>query len=147
MTDFTTPQTIQAEFDIENWDEVPYHEPEDGPRLTRITIRKNYRGGVQRNGLEGTGLVEVLTAQGNLGSGYVASELIRATLDGRGGTFVIQHGGLADNGAQSTFGTVVPHSGTGELTGLRGEATEATMGILTLTYYFDTQQDFADWQR
>ncbi|WP_031467029.1 DUF3224 domain-containing protein [Sciscionella sediminilitoris] len=141
MTDFTA-QTIQAEFDIENWEEVPYHEPEDGPRLTRITIRKNYRGT-----LEGTGLVEVLTAQGNLGSGYVASELIRASLDGRSGTFVIQHGGLADNGAQNTFGTVVPHSGTGELTGLRGEATEATMGVLTLTYYFDTQQDFADWQR
>ncbi|HEY3503426.1 MAG TPA: DUF3224 domain-containing protein [Actinocatenispora sp.] len=127
----TTPRTIDAEFDIDSWDEVPYHEPADGPKLTRVTIRKTYRGA-----LDGTGVAEVLTAQGAAGAGYVASEHIRATLEGRTGTFVIQHGGLADGEDQSTFGTIVPRSGTAELVGLSGHATESRQGVLTLTYEF-----------
>ena len=131
VTDNTAARTIQAEFEIDSWDEVPYHESAEGPKLSRIVIRKTYRGA-----LEGTGVAEVLTAQGIKGAGYVASELIQATLDGRRGTFVIQHGGLADGEEQSTFGTVVPHSGTADLSGLSGHATEARRGVLTLTYGF-----------
>lgn len=129
MSDAGTPRTIEAEFEIDSWDEVPYDEPHAGPRLTRIVIRKTYRGDLQ-----GTGVAEVLTAQGVEGSGYVASERVEATLDGRRGTFVIQHGGLADGEDLSTYGTVIPHSGTAELTGLSGHATEARRGALTLTY-------------
>ena len=97
--------------------------------MTRVVIRKTYRGA-----LAGTGVAEVLTAQGPEGAGYVASERIQATLDGRHGTFVIQHGGLADGPDQTMFGTVIPHSGTAELTGLSGHATEASRGVLTLIY-------------
>lgn len=127
----TTPRTIDAEFEIDSWDEVTYQEPAEGPKLTRITIRKTYHGAVA-----GTGVAEVLTAQGAAGAGYVASERIQATLDGRTGTFVIQHGGLAEGEDQSTFGTVVPCSGTAELAGLSGHATESRQGVLTLTYAF-----------
>lgn len=62
----------------------------------------------------------MITAQGTEGSDYLASEL----------SFVIQHGGLVDGGEQSTFGTVAPHSATGELDGLRGRATDARHGVL-----------------
>lgn len=56
-------------------------------------------------------------------------------LGGRAGTFVVQHGGLAHtDGSLSTFGTVVPGSGTGELAGISGEAAEATRGTLPLRY-------------
>ncbi|MER6989672.1 DUF3224 domain-containing protein [Saccharopolyspora hirsuta] len=125
--------TIQAEFEIDSWDEVPYEEPSEGPKLTKVVIRKTYRGA-----LEGTGVAEVLTAQGTEGAGYVASERIAGTLEGRRGTFVIQHGGLADGDDQTTFGTVVPHSGTAGLAGLSGRATEAAHGVLTLVYTFDS---------
>jgi hypothetical protein len=69
-----------------------------------------------------------------MGAGYVASERINGTLEGRQGTFVIQHGGLANGDDQSTFGAVVPHSGTADLARLCGHATEACPGVLTLTY-------------
>ena len=92
-----------------------------------MTIRKTYRGAIQ-----GHGVAEVLTSQGPDGSGYVASERIEGTLDGRLGTFVIQHGGLADRNGQSTFGAIVPGSGTGELASLSGRAAEARQGVLTL---------------
>lgn len=47
---------------------------------------------------------------------------------------MIQHGGLADGDQHSTFGTIVPHSGTGDLAGITGRATEAAQGVLTLEY-------------
>jgi hypothetical protein len=121
--------TSNAEFEIDDWNEVAYDEPGLGPKLTRITIKKTYRGQ-----LNGSGVAEVLTAQGAAGSGYVASERVIGTLDGRDGSFVIQHGGLADGEDMSTFGTIVPKSGTGELTGISGRATEASQGVLTLIY-------------
>ncbi|RSN40064.1 DUF3224 domain-containing protein [Amycolatopsis sp. WAC 04197] len=126
--------TIDAEFEIDSWDEKPYAEPSEGPKLTRIVIRKTYRGA-----LAGTGVAEVLTAQGEGGAGYVASERIEGTLDGRPGSFVIQHGGLADGDEQSTFGAVVPKSGTGELAGLSGRAVEARHGVLTLEFSFGAE--------
>ena len=45
--------------------------PQPGPKLKRITIQKRYRGPIQ-----GTGVAEVLLAQGESGSGYVASERV-----------------------------------------------------------------------
>jgi len=128
----TTSRSIDIEFDIDDWNERTYDEPAEGPKLTRVTIRKTYRGA-----LTGTGVAEVLTAQGAVGAGYVASERIEATLEGRHGTFVIQHGGLADGTDQSTFGTIVPRSGAAELARLAGHATEARHGVLTLTYTLD----------
>ncbi|WP_245716762.1 DUF3224 domain-containing protein [Nocardia mikamii] len=92
-------------------------------------VRKRYHGEI-----EGTGVVHVLTAQGEAGGGYVASERVEGTLDGRAGTFVIQHGGLADGTDLSSFGSIVPGSGTGELAGIRGRAHEAQREVLTLTY-------------
>lgn len=125
----TDTTSVDAPFDILDWDEEPYDESETGPKLTHVTITKRYRGAIN-----GSGVAYVLTAQGEDGGGYVASERIVGTLDGREGTFVIQHGGLADGAEQSTFGTVIAGSGTGQLAGLRGRATELQHGVLTLEY-------------
>ena len=56
------------------------------------------------------------------------------TDDGRSGTFVIQHGGLAEGDRQDSFGSIVPNSGTGELAGISGHAKEAQREVLTLVY-------------
>lgn len=47
----------------------------------------------------------------------------RGTLNGRAGTFVLQHYGLMNRGAPQLSITVVPDSGTGELSGLSGAMT------------------------
>lgn len=54
-------------------------------------------------------------------AGYVALEKVDGTLDGRKGTFVLQHNATMDRGTPSLSITVVPDSGTGELTGLSGK--------------------------
>jgi Protein of unknown function (DUF3224) len=126
------PQTITATFEITGWDETRYDEPAEGPPLARATVRKRFSGP-----LEGTSTAELLTAQGDEGAGYLASERVEGTLEGRTGTFVLQHGGVGDEAGQHAFGHIVPGSGTGELRGLRGEAVFAhddAGARVTLTY-------------
>lgn len=75
--------------------------------------------------LQGTSTGEMLAVRtGVKGSaGYVALEKVSATLDGRKGTFFLQHSGLMDKGAPTLTVSVVPDSGTGELQGLTGAMT------------------------
>ncbi len=112
---------LEAAFEITGWDQAPYDEPADGPPLTRATVRKSYTGA-----LEGESVAELLTC-GELA--YMGNERVTATLDGRAGTFVLQHG--AWEGGQ--WGFVVPGSGTGDLAGLRGDA-QLDHGRITLDY-------------
>ena len=54
-------------------------------------------------------------------AGYVAIERVSGTLQGRSGTFVLQHSGTMTRGAPQLSITVVPDSGTGQLAGLAGK--------------------------
>jgi hypothetical protein len=91
--------------------------PAQPAALSRWSIDKQFHGA-----LEATSTGEMLAAgnpgQGN--AGYVAMESVSGTLDGHTGSFVLQHTGTMDHGALSLTVTVVPGSGTGELTGLKG---------------------------
>ena len=106
---------ITAPFEITSWEETAYDVPVEGPPLARATVVKHWSGPV-----EGTSTAEVLTAVGQTGRGYVASERVDGTLEGRRGTFVLQHGGVGGESEQHAFAFVVPGSGTGDLAGLRG---------------------------
>ncbi len=58
------------------------------------------------------------------GSGaYVAIENVTGTLKGHTGSFVLQHSGTMTQGAPQLTITVVPDSGTGQLTGISGKMT------------------------
>lgn len=89
----------------------------DGVHLGRMSLHKRFEGD-----LVGTGEGEMLTAltpvQGS--AGYVAIERVTGTLGGRTGSFVFQHSGRMDRGAQSLSIDVVPDSGTGGLAGIAG---------------------------
>ena len=52
---------------------------------------------------------------------YVAMERVSGTLNGRKGTFVLQHTGTMSRGVRSLSVTVIPDSGTEELTGITGK--------------------------
>jgi hypothetical protein len=55
-------------------------------------------------------------------AGYVALELVTSAFDGRRGGFVLQHEGLMTRGTSTHLHvSVVPDSGTDELSGLAGE--------------------------
>jgi hypothetical protein len=89
----------------------------DASGLARLTLDKTFHGD-----LEGTSLGQMLAASTETAgsAGYVALERVTGTLAGRSGTFVLQHTGTMNRGTPSLSVTVVPDSGTGELTGLSG---------------------------
>lgn len=90
---------------------------QNGVSLGRMSLDKTFEGD-----LVATGRGEMLTALTPIkgSAGYVAIERITGTLNGRNGSFVFQHAGSMDGGAQQLSITVVPGSGTGELLGISG---------------------------
>jgi hypothetical protein len=131
MTD-ATETTVTIPFEITGWDEEPYDTPAEGPPLVQTLVRKRFDGA-----LTGTSVTRLLTARNEDGAGYVASERVTGRLDGRTGTFVLQHAAVGDASEQHQYGHVVPGSGTGELTGLRGTCVYAhddAGARVTLTY-------------
>ncbi len=111
-----------AQFDVKGWEEAPYAEPADGPRLAKAVVKKVFSGD-----LEGESTAELLMCQADpadylAGAGYVASEVVTGRLAGREGSFVVQHGGLSGGPDEPhTFGHIVPGSGTGDLAGILGK--------------------------
>ena len=89
----------------------------DGAKLARLTLDKTFHGG-----LEATSKGQMLSAAGTVkgSAGYVAIERVTGTLDGRAGSFVLQHSGTMDRGAPQLVISVVPDSGTDALAGLGG---------------------------
>lgn len=112
----TVPAAATGTFRSEVVPEATDPEP-GGTALGRARLVKRFSGD-----LDGTAAGEMLTAlTATEGSAvYVALERVRGTLHGRSGTFVLQHHGVMDRGAQHLELSVVPDSGTGELTGLAG---------------------------
>jgi hypothetical protein len=94
--------------------------PGEGSPLGRMTIDKQFHGDLQ-----GTSKGEMLTAMTAIQNSavYVAVERVTGTLHGKRGTFALHHTGVMNRGAQSLTITVVPDSGTGELTGITGGMT------------------------
>lgn len=92
----------------------------EGSTLGRMSLDKQYHGA-----LEATGKGEMLTAGTDVkGSGaYVAIERVTGTLDGRTGSFVLQHTGTMTQGVPAMTITVVPDSGSGQLAGIAGKLT------------------------
>ena len=54
-------------------------------------------------------------------AGYVAIEKVTGTLHGRSGSFYLQHNGTMTRGVGELTITVIPDTGTDDLTGLRGK--------------------------
>jgi hypothetical protein len=96
----------------------PPDDPAEGPTLGRMSIDKQFHGDLEAVG-RGQMLTAITAVKGS--AGYVAIERVTGALHGRNGSFVLQHCGVMTRGAPQLAVTVVPDSGTGELTGLTGK--------------------------
>jgi hypothetical protein len=124
----------KGRFEVKTWDENPYDETDGGLKLTRASVTKSFRGGI-----EGEGTLEYLMVYP--GGGYakfVGLERVVGRLGDRWGSFVLEHSGTFEGGVAEASWSVVPGSGTGELRGLRGEgrfaSADAQRYPITLDY-------------
>ncbi len=83
----------------------------------RMIMHKQFHGG-----LEGTSNGQMLSVRTAVegSAGYVAMERFTGMLDGRSGSFVLQHSGTMARGTAHLNLSILPDSGTGALTGLSG---------------------------
>jgi hypothetical protein len=114
-------KSANARFAIKNWDEKPYSEGQDLPRLTRASVTKTFTGDI-----EGEGHVQYLMMYRNDGSAtFVGLERVVGRLGAKTGTFVLQRLGVFEGGQAKESYSVVPGSATGDLRGLQGEGSSA----------------------
>jgi len=113
--------TANARFAIKTWDEKPYSEGQDLPKLTRASVTKTFTGEI-----EGEGQVEYLMMYRGDGSAtFVGLERVVGRIGAKSGTFVLQRLGVFEDGQAMESYSVIPGSGTGQLRGLRGEGRSA----------------------
>lgn len=114
-------KSANARFAITSWDEKPYSESPDLPRLSRARVTKTFTGDI-----DGEGQVEYLMMyRGDGSAAFVGLERVVGRVDGKAGSFVLQRLGTFEGGQAKETYSVVPGSGTGELRGLRGDGTSA----------------------
>jgi hypothetical protein len=85
--------------------------------LGRFILDKQYHGDLEAKS-EGQMLSAGTEVKGS--GAYVAIERVNGTLNGRSGSFTLQHSGTMTQDKRSLTITVVPDSGTGQLTGITG---------------------------
>jgi hypothetical protein len=114
-------KNASARFAIKSWDEKPYSEGQNLPKLTRASVRKAFTGDI-----EGESEVEYLMMYRSDGSAsFVGLERVVGRVGGKTGTFVLQRIGVFENGQANESYSVIPGSATGELQGLRGDGSSA----------------------
>ncbi len=108
--------TARGPMEVNIEPEAPFLE-QDGVKLNRNIVHKQLSGD-----MAGTSEAQMIAAfTGTPGSaGYVAIEHFTGMVGGKSGSFVLQHSGTMNRGDAQLTVTIVPDSGTGELTGISG---------------------------
>src|SRR5215831_6435590 len=130
-------KVTEARLKIESWDEKPYRELDEGSKLTRADVLLTG----PHDGLMSAIFEALMFYRADGTSSYVTLMHITGTLDGRGGSFVLQGHGTYDGTTARGQSHVVEGSGTGELAGLSGTAesvsTHDDYPFMPLTLKFD----------
>lgn len=133
-----TRTTATGSIEVRTYEPTPYLKGVDGgPDLVRIEVAEQFRGDI-----EGEGVVRFLQTSFPDGTAsFVGVEQVTGSVGGRHGTFVLQDAGILRDAVVHGTWFVVPGSGTGDLTGLRGEGGfTANLGQnaeITLEYWFE----------
>jgi uncharacterized protein DUF3224 len=107
---------VTSTFKIDSWDEQPYAETEEGGKLTRASVKQTFTGDV-----DAQGEVEWLMCyRPDQTADFVGLQRVVGSLGGRRGSFVLASTGEFDGKQASGPLTIVPGSGTGELSGISG---------------------------
>ncbi|SDD83987.1 DUF3224 domain-containing protein [Aquimonas voraii] len=107
-------KTISGRFEVKL---TPEPGELDAEGIASFRLDKRYEGALTA---EAKGLMTAHHATIAGSAGYVAIERVRGTLDGRSGSFVLQHNGLMWGETRQLSIEVIPDSAEGELAGLRG---------------------------
>jgi hypothetical protein len=120
-----------------DWQERVIAPGEDAnPRLAHASVRNTFTGGIEAAGTHCEYTIVYVTAKTGSFSGM---ELLTGRVEGREGSFAVEERGFfgEDGTVHCTF-EVVPGSGSGQLTGLKGKGGfTARHGETAVAYHFE----------
>ncbi|MGY4984626.1 DUF3224 domain-containing protein [Streptomyces nigrescens] len=134
------PVRTTGRFSYANWEERAVGSSEASPRLAHASVTNTFSGGIEA--VDTTCEYSIVYITEKTGT-FTGMERLAGRLDGREGGFVVEERGSfgADGSVRCTF-EVVPGSGTGELTGLRGSGSFTTgPGASSFPYTFHYDLD------
>lgn len=101
---------------VTSWEEKPYDETDGAPKLAQARIGSTFDGD-----FTGEGTAECLMVYTEETSArFVGLQRVTGTVGDRQGSYVLEFTGTYAGGVAQADWSVVPGSGTGDLTGLRG---------------------------
>ena len=107
---------LSGTFTFRNWEEKPFSEAEGGAKLGHALVVNDFHGGIEGTGTCGYLLVYRSESEGVF-HGY---EQVVGSVEGRSGSFVLEHSGTFEGDTVHCRLSIVPGAGTGGLAGLRG---------------------------
>jgi hypothetical protein len=111
-----TRARAEAKITVHSSEAKPYDQLES-PALVELRLNETFSGD-----MDGESTVRALQAvRTDRSASFVSMQRFRGRLGGRKGTFVLQGSETVENGKIKASWFVVPGSGTGELSRLRGE--------------------------
>lgn len=110
---------------------LPNTEVTADSQFGRLLLNKKFSGDLIATA-RGQMLSALTSVKGS--AGYVAIDHVTGELDGRRGSFVLQHSGSMNRGSQSLSIMVVPDTGTDELVGLSGTL---SINIIDGRHFYD----------
>jgi hypothetical protein len=132
-----TMRTTTGHFTFADWQERVIGPGEDAnPRLAHASVRNTFTGGIEAAGTHCEYAIVYVTAKTGSFSGM---ELLTGGVDGREGSFAVEERGFFDDDGtvHCTF-EVVPGSGSGQLSGLKGRGGfTARHGETAVPYHFE----------
>jgi hypothetical protein len=106
-----------GEFEVKVIPQKADNQEAESANIARMSLDKQFHGDLEASS-KGEMLSTGTDVKGS--AGYVAIERVSGILDGRTGSFVLQHSGIMTRGVPQMSVSVLPDSGTGELTGIGG---------------------------
>lgn len=124
-------------FEVTPGTEDGLHETDDGPKLTHATGTQRFTGDLQADGT----VDWLMCYLPDRSATFVGLQRIDGSVAGRTGTFVMQAFGTHDGEGSGATWTIVPGSGTGELSGINGEGSFHAAGGRTIEYLLEYRLD------
>ena len=108
--------TARGPMDVNMQPEPPFLD-QGGLKLNRNAVSKRFHGDM--SGTSEARMLAAFTATPG-SAGYVAIEHFVGSVNGKSGSFVMQHSGIMNRGDAQLTVSIVPDSGSGELAGISG---------------------------
>ena len=129
--------TARGSFQVAGGTEDPYDELEGGIKLTHASGTQTFTGDI-----DGEGAVHwLMLYRADKTAHFVGLQRITGSIGGRSGSFVAAAEGDHDGTGSTITFSIVPNSGTGELTGITGDGTLVAKGGPNGTYELDYTLD------